>query len=874
MVKKLSGFLIAFTAALSAAAIPSVEPGFEIRGLLSGTAEKKIEIIERIMKTGDKVYLPELAALLEVEENREIRSRAAQALLRAGDSTCVPAYTKALGDSYWQVRLYAIQGLVRYGEGEMIPDFKKAAGDSYWQVRYYGIAGLAKYGDESVIPFLISSLKDEHEDVRGKALWALFSLMWKDSARSFFKGLDDTAVKPVLDAAGSSNPEIRIRTLWLLEASGDERAVPLFIKMLEDKNDEIKIRALWAIERFKSEEGNRQIESLILDDSTQVRIESIKTLVRLKASESISGLVRGLSDSDERVRIYSLWAMEKFRDPASYPAIAEKLDDASGEVREYARILIENLKDPAFFPVLQRMAEDAQISRDARLAALKILGSIGDESLKPFMMEKTRDASQLFRYGALEALFNIDRFDADFISLLAYLERHDNSARVRRQANLFLREIISGLQVKLESGNKEDREFALSRIESLYGTRNLVSLLLKMAYSKYPEVREKMLLAAKDLPDKVFAKSLHDLFKEPDINIKKLAAFAMGETGDRDSIPLLKEGMRHFDPEFQLICAWALAKMGISEAYPFGARYLRSSNIEYQKLAAEIFLFLSDPRSSSALLKSLLDSELEIKLISARALAGMGEEKGLETLVRLSEEGIEPIRTGANLYLQDKAIPLSLRAKIPALREKIRFEKLGIQEVGLKRVDALKAKAPVKIDGSDGDRFWKTAAMENAFILLEGDRVPSGIQTRVAAGYDSENLYFLLICEDPGAGGLDLNSRDFMTISLNPLNSDEKWYQFVVHPFGDIKYSYVWKLYVDDEAERNWVSEWKAAVKIEKSRWVAEISIPLADLQADKVFSGDKWGVNFQRDSLRVPPTTWTGRIDNPSQFGIIHFRE
>jgi hypothetical protein len=157
---------------------------------------------------------------------------------------------------------------------------------------------------------------------------------------------------------------------------------------------------------------------------------------------------------------------------------------------------------------------------------------------------------------------------------------------------------------------------------------------------------------------------------------------------------------------------------------------------------------------------------------------------------------------------------------------------------------------------------------------MEGDRVASDVQTMVSAGYDSENIYFLLICEDPNAGELNLNSRDFITLSLNPLNSEEKWYQFVIHPLGDIKYSYVWKLYGNGEPEKNWVSEWKTAVKVEKSRWVAEIAIPLSDLQAEQFFSGDKWGVNFQRDSRQVPPTTWTGRIDNPSQFGIINFRE
>jgi len=856
------------------------ETNFEIRGLFSGTDRNKLEIIDRIIKSGKKIYLPELAEVVDArkEKNDEVRSRASLALLTIGDSTCVPYYKKALvGDSpdpYWQVRLYAVQGLVKYGEGAIVPDFKQAMKDSYWQVRYYASMGLAKYGDERDIPFLISSIRDANPEVKGKVLWALFSMMWKENSRFAFRNLKDNQVKSVLDAAESSDPQIRIRALWLLDSAGDARAVPVFIKLLEDKEDEIKIRALWAIERLKSGDGNKEIESLLLDESTQVKIESIRTLVRLKASENITGLVNGLSDSDERVRIYSLWALEKFREPLSYPYIVEKLADDSPQIREYAEKLIESIDDTVLWPVLQSFADNSSVPADARITALSLLGNKGGESVTDFFMEKTKDRDSQFRYAAINALFKSSKFDVEFLKTLVYMENHDDSARVRRQSTAILREIMREFQVKLESSDAKERQFALDRIESLYGTRNLTGLLLRMVYSKYPEVREKMLVMAREIPSRTYGKSLSKLIREPDMDIKKLSAFAIGESKYREAIPLLKEGTRHFDPEYQLICAWALARMNISDAFPFGVRYLQSSNVEYQKLAAEIFVFLSDKRASYILLRSMLDSELEVKLLSAWALARMGEDKGLETLVRLSEESVEPVRTRANVYLEDKAIPAVLRRRIPSLRESLQLEKLGILEIKPKTLTAASVKAPVEIDGSDSDRFWKTSVKENLFVLLNDDKVPSAIQTKVAAGYDKSNLYFLVICEDPNAEALTLNSRDFITIALHPFKSDNKWFQFVIHPLGDIKYSYVWTLHSDQDPEKSWISDWKTATKIEKTRWIVEISMSLESLSVEKVFPGDKWSVNFQRDSQQVPLTTWTGRIDSPEQFGVINFRE
>ncbi|MCM8760453.1 MAG: HEAT repeat domain-containing protein, partial [Candidatus Omnitrophica bacterium] len=301
-----------------------------VEGLKSGTFQKKIELINKIENSKNKVYLPNLGEIITTDENEEIRSRAALALLNIGDSTCLSYFINALNDSYWQVRLYGIKGLVKYGTGEdIIPDLKQASKDSYWQVRYYAAMGLGKYGDEKVLPHLLEYLEDPNETVKAEVLWAMLTLMGRDEARAMFKKFPEDKIKPVLNILKSTNLELKIRTLWLLEATGDKRAIPYFIEMLSDKNDEVKIQALWAIEKFRSEDGGQEIEGLLVDETTKIKIEAIKTLVNLKMNEGTAGLIKGLSDRDESVRIYSLWALEKFREPASYPYIIECLGDNS-----------------------------------------------------------------------------------------------------------------------------------------------------------------------------------------------------------------------------------------------------------------------------------------------------------------------------------------------------------------------------------------------------------------------------------------------------------------------------------------------------------------------------------------------------------------
>ncbi|HOL21433.1 MAG TPA: HEAT repeat domain-containing protein [bacterium] len=853
------------------------KPDIEItEGLKSGTFQKKVELINRIENSRNKVYLPELGEVITTDENEEIRSRATLALLNIGDSTCIPYFRNALGDSYWQVRLYGIKGLVKYGTGDdIIPDLKRAMKDSYWQVRYYATTGLGKYGDERILSDLLGALQDTNEIVKAEVLWAMLTLMGRDEARAMFKKFPEDKIRPVLNTLKSTNPELKIRTLWLLEATGDKRAIPYFIEMLSDKNDEVKIRALWAIEKFKSEDGGREIEGLLVDEPTKIKIEAIKTLVNLKMTEGTAGLIRGLSDRDESVRIYSLWALEKFREPASYPYIIERLADNSERVREYAGRLILQLRDPLFYSPLESFIEDASNPLDARVSAISFLGKIGNETVKEFILKLVDNPESDIRCSAIRAFYNIDRFDTQYLKLLAYLENYDSSLNVKKEAVNLTGNITRQMQIKLTSSEKNEREFILEKVEALAGASSLQVLLLNMSYSKYPEVREKMLLIVKENPEKIFgAKVRTMLLDEKDISIKKLAAIVAGEIKDRESIPLLKTGLKHFDPEFQLICARALANMGISDGFPLAIRYMDSKEPNYQRISAETLALLKDKKASSVLLRHLADSELDVKVASAWALARMGEEKGLDLLVRLSEESIEPIRTSANKYLLDKEIPLTLRSKIPSLREKLYIEKLGIREVSPKRLTATFASSSVDIDGFNKEGFWLSAEKADMFIELEGEKIKTSVATTVRVAYDTDNLYLFFICEDPDVSKIDFNSRDIITVSINPLNSAREWYQFVMHPLEHIKYSYVWKLYKDDEPERLWSSNWKVKANIESRRWLVEMAIPLKDLKVEKILPGDIWSINFQRESQHIPGTSWSGRIDNPAQFGILYFKE
>jgi len=845
---------------------------FYIEGFQYGTEKQKLEILEQLSIKKNKIYLPQIAELLS-DPSKEVRSKAVYTLLKIGDSTCIPYFKKALDDSWWQVRLYGIKGLVEYGESDIISDLIKGLDDSYWQVRYYSAVGLGKYGDENVMEVLIEHLKDENGEVVEEILWALSRLMWRDEARAKFKKLSEESLKPLFEKLKAPQISLKIRTIWVLEATGDERVIPYLIETLEDTNDEVKIRTMWALENLKATSARYAIESKLEEPSLKVKKEAIKSLVRLKSQDTVDGLIKKLKEPDEEIKIYALWALERINEPITYPEIVTSLLDPSLKVKEYAAKIIEDIKDPRFYPSLQALVISDVSPLDVKILCLQILGKIGDKTVKEFLFEISRKEIPSLRVESLNSLFLIDKFDEKFLRTLCFIENFDKIKYVREKANVLLKNIIEQVISKLKSTNIEERTEILGKIEFLEGSKNFDLLLKEMAKSKYPEVREKMSLIAIESPDKRVIKNLHALFKEPDISIKKNVSLALGEIKDKTSISLLKDGLKSFDPELQINCAWALAKIGSKEGLPIAINFLNSKNIEFQKKSVEVLGYIGDKKTSSLLLKTMSEAEPEIKVICGWALARMGEVKGIETLVELSEKDIEPLRTQSNIYLADTSIPKYLKEKIPSIREEIHNRKIGVQEIYPKIIKGYEVSTPIIIDGKDDDRFWGSMEKDGKFLLLGEEKIPAEIQTKVGIGYDDKNLYFLFICEDPKSSQLNINSRDFVTICLNPKNSSNQWYQFVIHPVSNfIKYAYIWKFYKNEEPEKFWQSNWKAETSIESNRWIAEISIPLSDIKIEKITKGIEFGINFQRESSTLPLTTWTGRIDNPEQFGTVVF--
>ncbi|MCM8804066.1 MAG: HEAT repeat domain-containing protein, partial [Candidatus Omnitrophica bacterium] len=435
----------------------------EVSSIIFGTKSGKIEFIKKILDKKNKVYIREIANLLD-DEDKEVRSLASYTLYKIGDSTCVDYYKKALLDSYWQVRLYGIKGLVKFGEGDILDSLISYLDDPYWQVRYYAAIGIGKYGNENSIEPLVLHLKDENIKVKEAILISLKSLMWKNLARVNFKLMSEDNLKECFNG----DERIKLLTISLFESANDKRCIPYLVKLLGDESDEVKIKSLWVLEKFKSS-NIEEIESLLNEPSTKVKVEAIKTIVRLKEKEGIEGLINGLKDENEKVRIYSLWALEKFRDPISYPDIVRCLIDQSLIVRNEAINIIEMLKDPLLIPILERFIEDKEIDIEYKKLGIIELGKIGKvnlEKAKEILKRYLKSSDKEIRYASIESFYYLDKFDDYYIKNLVYMEKNDIDLKIRKTSSRYLSSIIKECIYMIESPNQSERDFIIEKVEN------------------------------------------------------------------------------------------------------------------------------------------------------------------------------------------------------------------------------------------------------------------------------------------------------------------------------------------------------------------------------------------------------------------------
>ncbi|MCE5340175.1 MAG: DUF6067 family protein [Planctomycetaceae bacterium] len=175
---------------------------------------------------------------------------------------------------------------------------------------------------------------------------------------------------------------------------------------------------------------------------------------------------------------------------------------------------------------------------------------------------------------------------------------------------------------------------------------------------------------------------------------------------------------------------------------------------------------------------------------------------------------------------------------------------------------------PPKIDAVLNDEAWEYAVGITGFSILGEKTYQADNQTQILITYDDENLYIsfnsVLAGAKPRATIKERDSTvwsdDSIEIYLIPPHCKPgQFYQFVGNSIGTIFDQF------KGNGDEKWNGNWKFSNYIWDFEWIAEISIPLADLGVDNIEAG-LWRVNFCRTYSQY--TNWSHHVARYSVMG------
>ena len=323
---------------IGAPALPALTAALANPDIPAGARAAAVEALGQI---GDSTILPALTRALS-DMNTKVRHHAVKILGKLSDlvlsDLVLSALAHALSDSQRWVRLGAVEALKELGNPITIPLLAHALSDSFWNVRDVATDALGRLG-HSALPYLAQALSDPDSIVRGTAVEALGELG------------GPAVISPLTQALSDSDGFVRI----VAEIALDRISQPVLV----DSNVEARVAAA--------------VRSLS-NPKARVRRTAVEALREVGGPAVISPLTQALTDPDPTVCESAAKALGELGDPIGLPALVHALTDPDEIMRDDIAKIMGDLGDPTVIPVLTYVLNDSD--ELVRYAAANALGSL------------------------------------------------------------------------------------------------------------------------------------------------------------------------------------------------------------------------------------------------------------------------------------------------------------------------------------------------------------------------------------------------------------------------------------------------------------------------------------------------------------------
>lgn len=250
------------------------------------------------------------------------------------DEKSVEALIKDLRDENKNIRSSAAETLSWTGDESAVEPLIEALDDEESDVRMHAATALEEIGDERAIDRLAQALNDKDEDlrVREASAFALGSI--------YTPGMtgNKNVVEPLIEALSDENADIRIRAAIVLGQIEDKKAVDSLIQALNDENWEVRMHAAYALGRIGDEKAVKSLIQTLNDENTEVRKNAAHAMGDIGDSTAVDPLIQTLENKNEdgAVRSDAAQALGKIGDERAIWPLNQALKDENDHVRKSA----------------------------------------------------------------------------------------------------------------------------------------------------------------------------------------------------------------------------------------------------------------------------------------------------------------------------------------------------------------------------------------------------------------------------------------------------------------------------------------------------------------------------------------------------------
>lgn len=328
---------------------------------------------------------------------------------------------------------------------------------------------------------------------------------------------------------------------------------------------EVRFQVVRLLARRKDLQGLQIIYKATTDQDERVRRLATEALGLFPCQHTIQILSKQLNDQDDIVRLKAVESLGKIGDKKIISSLKNMITDHNLAIRRRVVDLLSAISDDNMITTLAQILKDEDVQ--IRLVATQALAKIGGPIAASSLVIAIKDSSATVRENAVKALGDIGNLS--FVPILLNILTSQDQDEVRKCAVEALGKLgdSTGIKQMVRMLKNEDESIdvrsAIANTIGKLGCHTELPVLVSLLKSNSSILRMNGAIAIGKLKDSTPASTLRYILEiDTDAHVRGASAWALGEIGDKNSLPILHKSLLDKNSNVRASAAEAIGKIG------------------------------------------------------------------------------------------------------------------------------------------------------------------------------------------------------------------------------------------------------------------------------------------------------------------------